>query len=52
MLSQLIVHVNRIVSEMNGLALNDERYRCVKKSSPFLMTGLIWLRIGTHNRLL
>jgi len=56
MLCKLIVHVNRIVSEMNGLAMDNERYRLFlvyfTKLSPFLMTGFIRLRIGTRDRLL
>ena len=53
MLCQLIVHVNRIVSEMNGVAMDEERYRLLvyfTKLSPSLMTGLIRLRIGTRDR--
>jgi len=55
MLCQLIVYVNRIVSEMNGLALDEECYSFLvyfTKLSPFLKTGLIRLRIGTRDRLL
>jgi hypothetical protein len=44
MLCQLLVRVNRIVSEVNGLALDNERYRLVvyfTKLSSSLLTGMI-----------
>ena len=44
MLCQLLVRVNRIFSEVNDLALDNERYRLVvyfTKLSQSLMTGLI-----------
>jgi hypothetical protein len=53
--NSVVSAVNSVVSAVNGVALDNERYRLFvyfTNLSPSLMTGLIWLRIGKHDRLL